>query len=227
MVRPSGARRLVFLLFLPACTPEPAVIRDLPKPVAGRSATAYRRRSTPLRPITLSPLRVAPESGDAGWFPAIGISPRWECIVIHHSATEVGGAQRFDELHRAPPRSWDELGYHFVIGNGTDTPDGHIEVGPRWAKQKHGAHCKTPGNHFNEHGIGIGLVGNFENHPPTRAQMRSLTRLVRFLQDRCSIPTSKVVSHSGVTGKTLCPGRYFDLAALRSRLAGPTYAAQY
>jgi hypothetical protein len=226
MMRPRGVRWLVSLVFLPACTPEPAVIRDLPQPAAGRAA-GYHERFTPGRPTMPAPHAVARDHGQAGWIPPGGISPRWTYIVIHHSATEVGGAQRFDKLHRAPPRCWDELGYHFVIGNGSDTPDGYIEVGPRWTKQKHGAHCKTPDNRFNEHGIGIGLVGNFENHPPTRAQMRSLTRLVRFLQARCSIPTSKVVTHGGVTGKTLCPGRYFDLAALRSELDGPTYAAQY
>ncbi|MFQ5589758.1 MAG: peptidoglycan-binding protein, partial [Phycisphaerae bacterium] len=56
------------------------------------------------------------------------ISPRWTTIVIHHSATETGGASLFDRFHRK--RGWDGLGYHFVIGNGTDTPDGLIEVGP-------------------------------------------------------------------------------------------------
>ena len=44
-------------------------------------------------------------------------------IVIHHSATDRGGAKAFDEYHRKK-NGWDELGYHFVIGNGTDTPDG-------------------------------------------------------------------------------------------------------
>ena len=61
---------------------------------------------------------------------------------------------------------WDELGYHFVIGNGTHTGDGQVEVGSRWGKQKHGAHCKTPDNYYNDHGIGICLVGNFENSNP-------------------------------------------------------------
>ena len=117
-------------------------------------------------------------AAESGWYPAHH-SARWDCIVIHHSACEIGGARRFAAWHRA--RGWDELGYHFVIGNGSDTPDGRVEIGPRWAEQKHGAHCKTSDEYYNEHGIGICLVGNFDRHRPSAAQTRSLVRLVRFL----------------------------------------------
>ena len=157
--------------------------------------------------------RVRPEPG---WMPAAK-SNRWECIVIHHSAGEVGGAERFDELHRG--KKWDELGYHFVIGNGSDTDDGEVEVGPRWTKQKHGAHCKTEDGYYNEHGIGICLVGNFDNHPPDERQMQSLTRLVRFLSAEFKIPPSAIHTHGGIPGKTACPGKYFDLEAFKRRLA--------
>jgi hypothetical protein len=49
------------------------------------------------------------------------------------SATDLGGAKRFHKQHKA--RGWDGLGYHFVIGNGSDTADGEIEVGHRWKIQ--------------------------------------------------------------------------------------------
>src|SRR4051812_3753672 len=52
---------------------------------------------------------------------------QWQYIVIHHSATPSGSAAAFDRMHRA--KGWDELGYHFVIGNGTMSGDGQIEVG--------------------------------------------------------------------------------------------------
>src|SRR5688500_4663582 len=97
------------------------------------------------------------------WMPAEP-SNRWTCIVIHHSASEAGGADRFDDWHRT--KGWDELGYHFVIGNGSDTADGQVEVGPRWLAQKHGAHCKTKDEYYNNHGIGVCLVGNFDLRPP-------------------------------------------------------------
>jgi len=150
---------------------------------------------------------------ETAWIPA-NPSDRWECIVIHHSASDFGGAERFDQWHR--DKGWDELGYHFVIGNGTDTSDGEVEVGPRWVTQKHGAHCKTPDEFYNQHGIGICLVGNFDDHPPSRAQTRSLRRLVRFLCDRYHIPADHVYVHGGVTGKTRCPGEQFDLDEIRA-----------
>src|SRR5205823_9925777 len=57
----------------------------------------------------------------ADWVP-VSHANQWYWIVIHHSATPTSGAAAIDKMHRA--RGFDELGYHFVIGNGTDTRDG-------------------------------------------------------------------------------------------------------
>jgi len=135
------------------------------------------------------------------------LSDRWKCIVIHHSATNAGGADAFDKNHKG--RGWDELGYHFVIGNGTHTPDGKVEVGPRWHKQKHGAHCKTPDKYFNNHGIGICLVGDFTRTKPTAKQLKALDELIKFLTETCKIDKKHVTTHKHVTGKTECPGHHF------------------
>jgi N-acetyl-anhydromuramyl-L-alanine amidase AmpD len=156
--------------------------------------------------------RNGPPATPRGWAPPVK-SDRWECIVIHHSATDFGGARRFDAGHK--DKGWDGLGYHFVIGNGSDTRDGLVEVGPRWREQRTGAHCRSPEDYYNEHGIGICLVGNFDEEKPTAAQMKSLTKLVRFLCRRHDIPASKVHTHGGVTHQTRCPGKHFDLRALR------------
>jgi len=161
--------------------------------------------------------RPGPLYRETGWLPAQP-SDRWKCIVIHHSAGEAGGAKRFDAFHRA--RGWEGLGYHFVIGNGSDTPDGQVEVGYRWQRQEHGAHCKTDDNYYNEHGIGICLVGNLNNHPPTARQMISLTRLVRFLCAEFQIPQSRILTHGGVTHKTECPGKEFDMGQLKKMING-------
>lgn len=150
--------------------------------------------------------------------PAKGLTRRWDYIVIHHSASRLGGAARFHRLH-TQDRGWDEMGYHFVIGNGTDTGDGQVETGTRWHKQKHGAHCKTADNRYNDHGIGICLVGDFENGgTPTPAQMASLERLVAFLVRRCAVPVGRVTSHGAVTHRTACPGRNFPMAVFKTRL---------
>jgi len=137
----------------------------------------------------------------------------WQWIVIHHSATTTGGAAAFDKMHRS--KGWDELGYHFVIGNGTDTRDGQVEVGSRWPRQKWGAHAKTPDNRFNEFGIGVCLVGNFDISRPSDEQMKSLSKLVAFLMKTYRIPPERVVGH-GDTGKaTDCPGRLMNVAIVR------------
>lgn len=181
------------------------------------------RAARPIRPRPPTRRRMPVVDYDPAWLPARRrISRRWTTIVIHHSATNRGGAREFDKFHRK--KGWDELGYHFVIGNGTDTPDGYVEVGPRWHKQKHGAHCKTPGNYYNEHGIGVCLVGDFTKTRPTRKQLASLTRLVRFLSDRCRISPGKITTHGIVTGKTKCPGRRFSLARLQRSLSAPPTA---
>ena len=143
---------------------------------------------------------------------------QWRYVVIHHSATECGCAAKFDANHRARIDYVNGLGYHFVIGNGSDTPDGCVEVGRRWKRQIRGAHCGV--DYYNCHGIGVCLVGNFETHPPSRRQMASLEKLVRFLQARYSIPTNAVVGHRHIKG-TLCPGRYFPYRRLLASLNAP------
>jgi hypothetical protein len=147
----------------------------------------------------------------------------WRYIVIHHSATESGNARLFDRAHRS--RGWDELGYHFVIDNGLGGPDGMVEVGPRWRSQKHGAHAKTADDRFNNFGIGICLVGNFETGRPTARQMQALGELVAFLQARYNIAPSHVVGHRD-TKPTACPGRHLPIAAVR-QAAGTRLASSW
>ena len=130
----------------------------------------------------------------------------WKYIVIHHSATDVGSAELFDTAHRN--RGWDELGYHFVITNGQGGPDGSVQVGSRWRKQKWGAHCKTEGNQFNDYGIGICLVGNFSETPPSNRQLQNLQELVTYLVDHYNVPPENVIGHADAPGtSTECPGK--------------------
>jgi hypothetical protein len=169
------------------------------------------------------PVRMA-SLGEPGWIPVVGISDRWTCIVVHHSASDRGSPESIDRAHRQ--NGWDELGYHFVIGNGVDYPDGKVYVGSRWEKQKHGAHCKVPGNYYNEHGIGICLIGNLEEHPPSEQQMQALAQLVLFLESQCGFSYDRVLTHGGITGRTRCPGRFFSMSDLYRRINAPMYASR-
>jgi hypothetical protein len=144
------------------------------------------------------------------WVPNAQSRP-WKFIVIHHSATVSGSAGKFDREHRA--KGWDELGYHFVVGNGTETRNGQVEVGSRWPKQKWGAHAKTADNRFNDYGIGICLVGNFDEQRPNAEQLRSTAKLVAYLMKTYRIPAAQVMGHKA-TKPTDCPGTNLNVAVI-------------
>ncbi|MDB5293486.1 MAG: to N-acetylmuramoyl-L-alanine amidase lysozyme [Phycisphaerales bacterium] len=201
--------------------PENPVVSTLPPPsFTGPSmqpaAPSHVATAAPVAPAHPQVAMPAPRPGahgdiPAGWVP-FAAARQWQWIVIHHSATPTGGAAAFDKMHRA--KGWDELGYHFVIGNGTDTHDGQVEVGSRWPKQKYGAHAKTPDEKYNNFGIGICLVGNFDVSHPTDAQMKSLARLTSYLMKTYHISPDHVLGHRD-TKSTDCPGRYVNIAVIR------------
>ncbi len=155
-----------------------------------------------------------------GWMPASQTERSWSAIIIHHSGSESGDAAIFDRWHREG-RHWNGIGYDFVIGNGTNSADGQVEVTYRWLNQQTGAHCGgTAGNWANEEAVGICLVGDFNQTSPTSRQMQSLVRLVRFLQSRYGIPKSRIYGHNTTPGgrSTDCPGKRFPMAELKSQL---------
>ncbi len=159
-------------------------------------------------PSAKHPLRILPFLPD---------THRWQYIVIHHSATEIGNADLFDRGHRRRG-FWNGLGYHFVIDNGTSgTRDGQIETSHRWIHQMDGAHCNA--GDMNKIGIGICLVGNFDQDAASHSQVGSLGWLVRQLQAKYQIPASRVLRHSDVPGKdTRCPGGNFPWSEVRKQL---------
>jgi len=166
------------------------------------------------------PIESIDKSIPGDWLPLSRLEKKWTAIVIHHSATENGNAAIFDRWHREG-KDWGGVGYDFVIGNGTDSGDGQVEVTFRWRQQQTGAHCKTPDNWANESAVGICLVGNFNNALPTARQMQSLARLIGFLQNRYEISKSRVYGHNSTPGARItdCPGKRFPMDQLKSMLA--------
>jgi len=154
------------------------------------------------------------------WLPPSQLGKKWTAIVIHHSGTKNGSSAIFDKWHREG-RHWEGVGYDFVIGNGTNSADGRVEVTFRWRRQMPGAHCGgTPGNWANRDAVGICLVGDFDRTKPTSRQMLSLVKLIRFLQSRYRIPKSRIYGHNTTPGAppTDCPGKHFQMAKLKSML---------
>lgn len=207
---------IVLLLMLMTGCAQQSMVAQLPAPNFDAPKIAALPAPVTPKPIDPAPARtVARSDVPAAWVPSSPARP-WRWIVIHHSATTGGGARRFDQMHRE--KGWDELGYHFVIGNGTDTGDGQVEVGSRWPRQKHGAHAKTPDNRFNDYGIGVCFVGNFDTGRPTPAQYRSAAKLVAYLMRTYNVPPDRILGHQDTGRATECPGRLMRIAEIK-RLA--------
>ncbi|MBE3133615.1 MAG: N-acetylmuramoyl-L-alanine amidase [Acidobacteria bacterium] len=212
----AGAVPAAAVLAAYGCGPKAALVRDPAPPYFGpRLGGPTRYAAAPeIRPADPPASAVASASDE--WAPP-GSERPWQFIVLHHSATARGCAAEFDVMHRN--HGWDELGYHFVIGNGTGSPDGLVEVGSRWPKQKHGAHCKVAGHpEYNDVGVGVCMVGNFDNTLPTRAQLTSCARVVQYLKDRYRVPRSRIYGH-GQLKPTHCPGLQFPYDDVYRRLA--------
>ena len=171
-------------------------------------------RAEPPARTSSSPARRLPPGVLEKWAPQA--EPRaWKYIVLHHSATESGSVASIDAAHKqridAAGLPWRGVGYHFVIGNGDGMDDGAIEPTFRWKEQCDGAHAGVP--LFNQVGVGICLIGDFEDAPPSPAQMTAARQLIHALQDEYGIEDDCVLVHRNLK-PTACPGTRFPLAEL-------------
>lgn len=133
---------------------------------------------------------------------------KWQYISLHHSATLEGNAETFDRNHRR--RKIGGLFYHFVIGNGTLSGDGEIEVGWRWRRQK------QVNRAFD---IQICLVGDFNKNEVSHAQFDALLKLISILRKQYNIPLNNIRKHKDIAGKiTECPGNNFPFPKLLAGL---------
>jgi LysM repeat protein len=141
----------------------------------------------------------------------------WEYIVVHHSGTSGGNAKIFDYFHRHTRGMENGMAYHFVIGNGSDSGDGQIEVGSRWLQQKQGGHLASEA--LNEIAIGICLVGDFSTHRLGPRQTASLIELVQYLRRLQPDSKLKFRLHREINTKpTECPGKLFPSTAIHEIL---------
>jgi len=182
-----------------------------PSPPPRRGFWPWSRRSTNYRYLTRSvidAIRRAPVK-----------RRRWQFIVVHNSGTRQGNARAFDYYHRHVRRMQNGLAYHFVIGNGTSTGNGQVEIGDRWRRQINGGHVHS--DYLNNISLGICLVGDFNRDQPTRAQLESCEELIRYLRERCGKTDSgeiPVRPHRDINPPrwaTDCPGDAFPYSWFR------------
>ncbi len=145
----------------------------------------------------------------------------WKFVVLHHSATRAGDVAGIDEEHRqrldASGRPWLGIAYHFVIGNGHGMADGEVQETFRWRRQLAGAHAGQ--QDYNELGLGVCLIGNFEEAGPTRAQLQSTRQLVSALKNRFRLQDDQILRHADLKA-TACPGKLFSMEEILPPAAG-------
>ncbi|MCA9109635.1 MAG: N-acetylmuramoyl-L-alanine amidase [Planctomycetaceae bacterium] len=186
-----------------AGNPLPAARTNLPsssEPKGSRQSSG--RSAVPIMTVS---------STATSWTPR-GPVRDWQSIVIHHTASETGSVESIHQIHRerkdAAGNPWRGIGYHFVIGNGHGMDDGAIEATFRWREQLEGAHAGI--SRYNEQGVGICLIGNFEKHSPTEAQIVSLKKLIAWLSQEYDISVDQVKGHRDLKA-TACPGKFFPM----------------
>lgn len=149
------------------------------------------------------------------------LARRWRYIVVHNSGTRQGNAKAFEYYHRNVRKMPNGLAYHFVIGNGTSSGDGEIEIGNRWRRQINGGHVHS--DFLNNIALGVCLVGDYNRDVPTKRQQESLEELIRYLRQRVGKIDRKfaiVKAHREINPPrwpTDCPGDKFPYRWLHSR----------
>ena len=187
-----------------------------------RSAVLPPPASIPA-PTPHVPAPVMPQTGIQNWniqtpekdlWKPTAKAREWKYVVVHHTASEKGNVESINEEHQkkkdAKGNPWLGIGYHFLIGNGNGMPDGEIEPTFRWRQQLQGAHAGSSDPVYNQKGVGICLVGNFENHAPSAKQLTSLKKLIKSLKGTYKISSKDVIGHRDVRA-TECPGKLFPM----------------
>jgi len=134
-----------------------------------------------------------------------------DLIVLHHIGDSNEDFSAADVHQWHINNGWAGIGYHFVIRK-----NGVIERGR--PLDTVGAHCYG----YNEHSVGINVVGNFEMAFPTEAQLDSAVQLTAYLCQLYRIDPfadGVVLGHRDLNA-TLCPGKnfYAELDAFRQRV---------
>ena len=146
---------------------------------------------------------------------------RWRYIVVHNSGSRQGNAKIFDYYHLHTRKMPNGLAYHFVIGNGSSSGDGQIEIGGRWTRQINGGHVHS--DYLNNIALGICLVGDYNRDTPTKAQLAALDELIKYLRKRVGKIDRKpaiVMPHKEINPPqwpTDCPGDRFPIRWLHQQ----------
>ena len=131
-------------------------------------------------------------------------------IIIHHTQRNNDWPSFIRWRHRHL-RRWDDIGYHYIIGNTRPfTKDGKIYIGR--AENVEGAHALG----YNFKSIGVCLIGNFNKTFPSEKQMNSLVTIIKQVTSHHKISVENILGHGELpNGKKSCPGKNIDMDEVR------------
>ncbi len=136
-----------------------------------------------------------------------------EYLIIHHTQRN-NDFPIFIKLRHKILRNWEDVGYHYMIGNTRPfTKDGKLYVGR--GEEFEGAHTKG----YNKNSLGICLIGNFDYKMPSNNQFRTLFNLLEQKIEQYSIPIKNVLGHNEIPNiNKSCPGKLVDMDYIRETL---------
>ena len=118
-------------------------------------------------------------------------------IIIHHTAAEEKDTEQIRRYHMS--KGWRDIGYDYVVERSGKTVEGR-------SLSIQGAHAGAL--FYNQHAIGVAVIGNLSQRDIYPEQMNSLVGLLAELVLKWRIAKENILLHREIK-KTECPGVRF------------------
>ena len=138
-----------------------------------------------------------------------------EYIIVHHTERN-NDFPFFVKLRHKFLRGWEDIGYHYLIGNTRPfSKNGKLYSGR--SEKFEGAHALG----YNGNSLSVCLIGNFDKKIPSEEQFETLFSLLEEKIRQYDIPIENVRGHSELPNvDKSCPGRLVNMDYVRAVLSG-------
>lgn len=142
-------------------------------------------------------------------------------IMVHHSLTEDGATVSWGAIERyhKETQKWADIGYHAgieLVGADASSPEAYQALIGR--REDWTAAACLEGD-MNRLALHVCVVGNYDLAPPPANLLdRLCSRILRPWMARYRIPAERIIGHRDFAHYKTCPGRLFDLDALRKKV---------
>ncbi len=136
-------------------------------------------------------------------------------IIIHHTERN-NDFPFFVKFRHKYLRGWEDIGYHYLIGNNhLFTKDGNLYVGRE--EKFEGAHVIG----YNKDSLGICLIGNFDKKAPTKKQFETLFSFLKEKLKKYNLSAENICGHNEFLGvEKSCPRNFVNMNYIRAVASG-------